>query len=41
MKIIFTGGSGRFGKKFKDQTNIKNILYPSSKDLNIINYKFS
>ena len=38
MKIIFTGGSGRFGKKFKAQTNIKNILYPSSKDLNIINY---
>ena len=38
MKIIFTGGSGRFGKKFKDKTNIKNILYPSSKELDITNY---
>ena len=33
MKIIFTGSSGRFGKKFKDKTNIKNILYPNSKEL--------
>ncbi|MDC1279813.1 sugar nucleotide-binding protein [Pelagibacteraceae bacterium] len=38
MKIIFTGGSGRFGKKFKNKTKIKNILYPSSKEMNIINY---
>ena len=39
MKIIFTGGSGRFGSKFKSQTTIKNILYPSSKVFNITNYK--
>ena len=38
MKIIFTGGSGRFGKKFKNKTNIKNILYPNSKELDITNY---
>ena len=38
MKIIFTGGSGRFGKKFKGQTNLKNILYPTSKVFNITNY---
>ena len=38
MKIIFTGGSGRFGKKFKSLTNLKNILYPTSKVFNITNY---
>ena len=38
MKIIFTGGSGRFGKKFKSQTNLKNILYPTSKIFDITNY---
>ena len=39
MKIIFTGGSGRFGKKFKKLTNLKNILYPTSKVLDITNYQ--
>ena len=39
MKIIFTGGTGRFGSIFKDQTKIKNILYPSRKELNILNLK--
>ena len=38
MKIIFTGGSGRFGKKFQNKTKIKNIFYPSSKDMDITNY---
>tara|TARA_B110000027_G_scaffold51080_1_gene55791 strand:- start:681 stop:1388 length:708 start_codon:yes stop_codon:yes gene_type:complete len=38
MKIVFTGGSGRFGKKFKDITKIKNIYYPSSKEMDITSY---
>ena len=38
MKIIFTGGSGRFGKKFRDKTKLKNISYPSSKEMNITDY---
>jgi dTDP-4-dehydrorhamnose reductase len=38
MKIIFTGGSGRFGKKFRNKTIIKNIFYPSSKEMDITNY---
>lgn len=37
MKIIFTGGSGRFGKIFQDKTRFKNILYPTRKELNILN----
>jgi len=37
MKIIFTGGSGRFGKIFQDKTRLKNILYPTKKELNILN----
>ena len=36
MKIVFTGGSGRFGKIFKDNTKLKNILYPNKKELNIL-----
>ena len=38
MKIILTGGSGRFGKKFQSKTKIKNIVYPSSKQMDITNY---
>jgi dTDP-4-dehydrorhamnose reductase len=38
-KIIFTGGSGRFGKVFKSAYSFKNIYYPSKKDLDICNYK--
>ena len=38
MKIIFTGGSGRFGKKFKNETRIKNIFYPTSKEMDITSY---
>ncbi len=37
MKIIFTGGSGRFGKVFKSKTKLKNVFYPSKKELNILN----
>ena len=38
MKIIFTGGSGRFGKKFKNKTTLKNIFYPNSKEMDITDY---
>ena len=38
-KIVFTGGSGRFGKVFKSACSFKNIYYPSRKDLDICNYK--
>jgi dTDP-4-dehydrorhamnose reductase len=38
-KIIFTGGSGRFGKLFKNKYNFKNIIYPSRKQMDIENYK--
>ena len=36
MKVIFTGGSGRFGKVFKEKTKIKNIFFPNKKELNIL-----
>ncbi len=39
MKIIFTGGSGRFGKVFKKKTNFKDILFPTKKELDILNFK--
>ena len=32
-KIIFTGGSGRFGRIFKSEYSFKNIYYPSKKNL--------
>lgn len=34
-KIIFTGGTGRFGKIFRKEHLNNNILYPSKKELNI------
>lgn len=38
-KIIFTGGSGRFGKVFKKfYLNKKNISYPSSKVFDVTNF---
>ncbi len=37
MKIVFTGGNGRFGKIFKKKTKLKNIKFPSSRELNILN----
>ena len=39
MKIIFTGGSGRFGEVFKKKTNLKNIFFPKKKDFDILNLK--
>ena len=39
-KIIFTGGSGRFGRVFKKfNSNKKNIYYPSSSIFDITNSK--
>ena len=38
-KIIFTGGNGRFGKVFRVINNSKNFYYPTSKQLDITNYK--
>lgn len=39
MKILFTGGSGRFGSVFKKTTSLKNISYPTSEEFNILNPK--
>ena len=36
-KIIFTGGSGRFGEVFKKLKNNFKIFYPTKKSLNILN----
>jgi len=36
MKVIFTGGSGRFGKIFREKTKIKHIFFPNKKELNIL-----
>ena len=38
-KIIFTGGSGRFGRVFQSAYFLKNIYYPSKKNMDICNYK--
>lgn len=35
-KIVFTGGSGRFGKVLRKKLKKKNFLFPSSKKLNIL-----
>ena len=35
-KILFTGGSGRFGSTFKKVNKSKKYKYPSSKELNIL-----
>ncbi len=37
MKILFTGGNGRFGSVFKKTTKLKNIKYPTKKEFNILN----
>ena len=37
-KIIFTGGSGRFGSTFRKIHNNKKYLYPSRKTLDILKY---
>ena len=38
-KIIFTGGSGRFGRVFKLNKNKFKIYYPSKKELDILSQK--
>ena len=38
-KIIFTGGSGRFGKVFKKKKYNLKTFYPNKKELNILNLK--
>ena len=38
-KIIFTGGSGRFGRIFKSEYSFKNIYYPSKKKFDVCSYK--
>ena len=37
MKIIFTGGSGRFGTVFRKKSKFKNVLFPSKTEFNILN----
>ncbi len=39
MKIIFTGGSGRFGKVFKSKSKLKNVEFPTKKEFNILDPK--
>ncbi len=39
MRIIFTGGNGRFGQVFKKKTNLKDIIFPSRRELNILKIK--
>jgi len=37
MKIVFTGGNGRFGKIFRSNSKLKNIEFPTKKEFNILN----
>ena len=36
MKILFTGSNGRFGSIFKKTSRLKNVLYPTKKEFNIL-----
>jgi dTDP-4-dehydrorhamnose reductase len=38
-KIVFTGGSGRFGSILKKNFNYKNFFFPSKEELNILSEK--
>ena len=38
-KIVFTGGTGRFGKVFKKIYSDKKYIYPTRKELNITGLK--
>ena len=38
-KIVFTGGSGRFGSVFKQLITKENLFFPKKKELNIENLK--
>lgn len=37
-KIVFTGGSGKFGKIFKKKYHTKNLFFPSKQKMDIENY---
>jgi dTDP-4-dehydrorhamnose reductase len=37
-KFVFTGSTGRFGRKFREKYNLTNFFYPSKKQLNIRDY---
>ena len=37
-KIVFTGGSGRFGSVLKKIKTDHKILFPAKKDLNILSF---
>ena len=37
MKIVFTGGNGRFGKIFRSNSKLKNIEFPTKRQFNILN----
>ena len=37
LKIVFTGGSGRFGKIFKKTKSKHTIYFPTKSELNILN----
>ena len=39
MKIIFTGGNGRFGKIFQTNTKLQNIKFPTKSEFNILSIK--
>ena len=36
-KIVFTGGSGKFGKVFRDFYPLPNIFFPDKNEFNILN----
>ena len=38
-KIVITGGGGRFGSKLKKIKNKFKLIFPSKKELNILNLK--
>ena len=38
-KIVFTGGTGRFGEVFKKIKSKNKIFFPKKKQLNIENFK--
>ena len=38
-KIVVTGGTGRFGKVFKNYNSKNNYLFPTKKELNILKIK--
>ena len=39
-KIVFTGGSGKFGNVFRTLYPLPNIFFPKKKEFNILNILF-